>query len=77
MGNNALKGDHYFETWIDIVRAALSCLDQERYTWNHLPILGGYYDQDDFLLTCWEYVRYEYMNARNDESFLKTLNKGK
>ncbi len=68
-----LNGDKYYDTWIAVVRDALSCLDQERYNWLHLPSSGGYYDQDEFLLSVWEYVRYEFIQAKRDETFMNNL----
>lgn len=71
--NISLDGDTYYETWIGIVRDALSSLDQEKYNWIHLPHSGGYYEQDDFFLMVWGYVRYSYIEARNDVKFMEAL----
>ena len=69
----SLEGDNYYDTWINMVREALSCFDQEKYNWIYLPQKGGYYDQDEFFIICWEYIKYCYMDARNDAKFMESL----
>jgi len=67
------SGDAYYDTWINFTREALSCLDQERYNWLHLPSGKGYYEQDEFFIIVWEYIRYEYMLARADKVFMDSV----
>lgn len=67
-----MKEDRTWCTWISFVRDALSCLDND-YQWIHLPNAGGYYDQDEWTFSIWQSVRVEYIEARRDETFMKTL----
>jgi hypothetical protein len=76
----SLEGDKHYDMWICLVREALSCLDLDSSNWVHLPNAGGYYDQDEFIIRVWEQVRYEYIAAKRDPGFKKSLeikNKGK
>lgn len=72
-----LEGDPTWELWIGLIRQAFSCLDVRTYNWIHLPNKGGYYDQDEFFLIVWEYVRYEYIMAKNDEKFMTSISNKK
>lgn len=71
----SLDNDRHYNKWIGLVRDALSCLDLKKYNWLHLPNSGGYYEQDDFFITIWNYIRYEYVKAMKDESFLNSTRK--
>jgi hypothetical protein len=68
-----LEGDSYYETWISMVRDALSCMDIENYNWLHLPHGKGYYEQDEFFILVWSYIRYEYIEARRDTKFMENI----
>lgn len=57
--------------WIGFVRDALACIDGNN--WRHLPNAGGYYDQDEFIMSVWETIRSSYVKAMNDEEFTKSL----
>lgn len=69
--------DRFYRKWINIVCDAMSCLDEKGGTWLQLPSSGGYYDQDDWMFTIWEYIRVCYVNALNDPVIQKELNRGK
>lgn len=59
-----------YDKWIGFILEALSCYDIERNIWVHLPESGGYYDQDDFLMSIWEYIRISFRKMRHDEAVI-------
>jgi len=67
----SLEGDQYWMKWIGFVRDALSCLDGT--SWRHLPEDGGYYNQDEFIMSVWEEIRYFYIKTLNDDDFQNSL----
>lgn len=68
-----LKEDRTWEQWIVIIREALSCLDLKTHNWIHLPEKGGYYDQDENIMSIWNIIRNEVCNAMKDTEFQKSL----
>ena len=62
-----LDGDKIYEKWTSFVKEALSCLDTKNCTWIHLPGAGGFYDQDEFIMTIWECIRYSYISLMGDQ----------
>lgn len=64
--------DRTYMKWISWIREAISCMDDSG-NFLHLPEAGGLYDQDPFFMRIWQLVRIEYLAAKNDESFLKTV----
>jgi hypothetical protein len=67
--------DKHYRRWVMIVREALSCMDVKHNCWYHLPCNGGYYDQDDFIMVIWEYIRYCVSKAGKDPEIIKELNR--
>jgi hypothetical protein len=65
----------WFDRWIAIIYEALSCLDKEKNMWAYLPNSGGYYDQDEFLMTVWETVRISYITAIRDPNIIHEIEK--
>ena len=69
---DGLDGYKMRKYWL-FVKEALSCLDKNG-QWLHLPSDGGYYDQDNFIMSIWECIRDSYLIALNDpemQGFLK------
>jgi hypothetical protein len=72
--DDLLKHDRIWQKWINIIREALICLKSERKgdrlaaSWEFLPGAGGYYDQDQYIFSIWEWVRFCYLDlSLNDE----------
>lgn len=64
-----------YDTWISIVRKAISCLDFDKSipSWICLPCSGGYYDQDNFLMTVWEEIRSKVIFFKHDDNFQNSI----
>ena len=64
--------DRTWNMWISYVREAMSCIDDTG-NFLHLPEAGGYYNQDEFIMQVWQCVRAEYLNAKIDSDFMKSI----
>lgn len=69
--------DTTWKAWIQFVREAFSCIDfsSDTKNWLFLPSKGGYYDQDGFFMTIWDYIRFELIQAFRDDDFVHALKK--
>lgn len=69
--------DRSWRKWIGFVRDAMACMiiESEKISviWSHLPGAGGYYDQDEWIMTVWESVRRSVINAFCDKNFMESL----
>ena len=65
----------HYTKWVQFVSDAMSCYDREL-RWIHLPGAGGYYDQDEMIMSIWEAVRLEHIKALNDKEFMELFKNG-
>ena len=69
-----------YDKWIDFIIDALKCYDLKNEKWLYLPESGGYYDQDEYVMSIWEYVIYSVKQVRVEPGvieWVKATNKDK
>jgi hypothetical protein len=68
-------GGNAYRKWIEFVFDVSKCYDFEKKHWLFLPEIGGYYNQDEFIMDIWNVVVNEFERAYCDSAVVSELNR--